>query len=142
MSAPPQAQPQWAPPSVADSQSAKPVLGSPQPVSADAVRYQGRDGSLVVDGADVVIEHNDRSIPDFRVAQSSITAVHFEPATRFVSGIVTIATDGAPLVVPTGTDCGSDLRTVVFKHSANDAFYGVQAWLRQVISDNLERSGT
>lgn len=81
----------------------------------------------MIDGSDVVIEHNSSSVPDFRVPQSSITAVHYERATIFTSGIVTIAVDGEPLVVPTGTDCGSDLRTVVFKSSTNDEFFGVQA---------------
>ena len=119
----------------------KPQASAPASVSPVAseplVRYKGRDGSLVVDGGYVVIEHNHQSIPDFRVRQSSITAVHFEPATRFTSGIVTIAVDGAPLVVPTGTDCGSDPHTVVFKHTANDSFYAVQAWLRQIVAENV-----
>ncbi|MCD9198335.1 hypothetical protein [Aeromicrobium wangtongii] len=84
-----------------------------------------------------MIEHDSRDIPDFRVPLTTVTAVHFEPATRWVSGIVTIAVDGEPLVVPTGTACGSDLRTVVFKHKANDAFYGLQAWLKQVVTANV-----
>jgi hypothetical protein len=114
------------------------LAASASPVASESVvRYKGRDGSLVVDGEYVVIEHNDDSIPDFRARRSSITAVHFEPATRFVSGIVTIAVDGAPLVVPTGTSCGSDLHTVVFKHSANDSFYGVHDWLRQIVAKNV-----
>ena len=111
---------------------------SSSPVASESVvRYVGRDGSLLVEGEYVVIEHNERSIRNFRVRQSSITAVHFEPATRSVSGIVTIAVDGAPLVVPTGTNCGSDLHTVVFKHSANDLFYRVHAWLKRIVANNV-----
>ena len=84
-------------------------------------RYEGRDDcALVVDGEYITVEHTRSSVPDLRVHQGSVTGVHFERATRFVSGIVTIAVDGAPLVVPTGTAVGSDPRTVVFRYKAND----------------------
>lgn len=100
-------------------------------------RYQGRGKSaLVVDGADIVIEHHISSVPDLRVEQRRVTAVHFEAATRFTAGIITIAVDGADLVVPTGTDAGADPFTVLFKHKANDAFIGVRAWLEQLAAEN------
>ena len=100
-------------------------------------RYEGRDGALVVDGDFIVIEHFDRSAGNLQVRLSSLTDVHFEPATRWVSGIVTIAVDGAALVVPTGTSPGTDPYTVVFRHKANETFFGVQAWLKQVVAENL-----
>ena len=103
-------------------------------------RYKGRDGSLVVDGEFIIIEHNDKSIPDNRVLQSSLTDVHYERATRWTSGIVTIAVDGVPLVVPLGSSAGGDPNTVVFKHAANDTFFGVQEWLKQVVAENLSRT--
>lgn len=100
-------------------------------------RYEGRgDCALVVDGEFITIEHRESRAPDLRVHRSRVTGVHYEPATRFVSGIVTIAVNGAPLAVPTGTSVGSDPNTVVFKHKANDTFASVQAWLREFAAQN------
>ena len=102
-------------------------------------RYEGRDDcALVVDGEYIIVEHRESPASDLRVRQSSITGVHFEPATRFVSGIITIAVDGAALVVPTGNSVGSDPNTVVFRHKSNDTFFGVQAWLRQLVAENRD----
>lgn len=106
-------------------------------------RYEGRDDcALVVDGDFITVEHRRGRAPDLRVHRSRVTAVHYERATRFVSGIITIAVDGAPLAVPTGTSVGSDPNTVVFKQKANDTFESVQAWLRDLAHQNSARSVT
>lgn len=102
-------------------------------------RYEGRDGALVVDGEFIVIEHHDKSAGDLRVRLSSLSDVHFEPATRWVSGIVTIVVDGDALHVPTGTEPGTDPTTVVFRHKANGVFSEVHAWLKQVVEKNRGR---
>ncbi|MCL3836865.1 hypothetical protein [Aeromicrobium duanguangcaii] len=102
-------------------------------------RYEGRDDcALVVDGEHIVIEHRQNPDPDFRFHRSRLTAAHFEPATFWVSGIITVAIDGAPLNVPTGTDVGSDPRTVVFRSKVNRVFQDVHAWLEFVANENKQ----
>lgn len=99
-------------------------------------RYEGRGCALIIYSDSILIEHKPKSAQDVPVLLSRLSDVHYEPATRWVSGIVTIAVDGNALAVPTGTSVGSDPNTVVFKYKANDTFFGIQEWLRRVVANN------
>lgn len=101
-----------------------------------AQEHVGRDGSLVVDGDSIVITHRDEGAGDRRFELRRVTDVHFESATRWTSGILTVAVDGEPLVVPTGTAPGSDPFTVVFKRKANDEFAQLHRWLVDIVDAN------
>src|SRR5688500_14588507 len=105
-----------------------------------ATRYEGRDDcALVIDGEEVIIEHRDSPQPEVRFEQSRLSAVHFEKATRFVSGILTVAIDGNELIVPTGLSVGRDPWTIVFKHKSNGTFLGAHLWLKQLVEQNAAR---
>jgi len=89
-----------------------------------------------VDEASILIHHTHHPAADAPVSLSRLSDVHFERATRWTSGIITIATDGDPLVVPTGTSVGGDPKTFVFRHPANDMAHGVYLWLQRVVAHN------
>ena len=105
-----------------------------------ATRYQGCGRSaLVVDGPEVVIEHGDDSVGGIRIDPRRITGVHFEPATRFMTGIITVAVNGEELVVPAGIAPGSDPYTVLSRRKDNDTFHGLHLWIQQLVAENVRQ---
>lgn len=103
---------------------------------AEPTRYNGRDCTLTLTEDSLLIVHKSMRARYKPVPLSRLSDIHFEPATRWTSGILTIAMDGFPLRVPTGTDVGGDPNTIVFKAKSNGTFSRVHAWLRGVIAQN------
>jgi CspA family cold shock protein len=119
--------------------SNNPERTRPQPSakrSSSDVRYEGRDCTMTVTDDSILIVHKSMSARYLPIALSRLSSAHFEPATRWNAGILTIAADGHPIQIPTGTSVGGDPNTVVFKASSNDVFARVHAWLQQVIASN------
>lgn len=100
------------------------------------LQYEGRECRLSVYGDSILIEHKSPRTTYLPVSLARLSAVHFEDATRWTSGIITIATDGEPLRIPTGTQVGGDPNTIVFQAKSSEVFRGVYAWLERVVASN------
>lgn len=99
-------------------------------------RYEGRDCTLTINDDSLLIVHKSMRARHLPVSLNRLSGSHFEPATRWTAGILTIATDGHPVQIPTGVKVGGDMNTMVFKSKSNDVFAGIHNWLRQVIASN------
>ncbi|WP_460739422.1 hypothetical protein [Nocardioides ginkgobilobae] len=95
---------------------------------------------LTISDGFLMIEHQSVRTPAEPIQLHRLTGARFEAATRWTAGILTIAIDGQPLSVPTGTRVGSDPRTAVFKAKDNTVFEQLHRWLLGVASQNLRGS--
>jgi hypothetical protein len=105
-----------------------------------ATRYEGYNGWLEVEGDVLRIGHEGfgslTKIGPLQRPLSSVSGVHFRPATRLVNGHITVGFDGDPVTDP-GGKAASDPNSLLFRHKDMDCFAAVHDWLRQVIQYNV-----